>query len=148
MDPELPPPRRWRVPLLVALALVVGWPALQPHPADGFPISSYPMFSTDRGRRVALTTAVGVSDDGRELRLGSAALGGGDQTMLAVSTVQRAVGGGPASALAFCEDVAARVDDPDVIEVRVQTERRDSLDDVLARDPARSVDVHARCAAP
>jgi hypothetical protein len=65
--------------------------------------------------------------------------------MLAVSTAQRAVAGGAASARAYCEEVAARVHDPDLVEVLVQTEVRDSLDDVRAQRPPRSADVHARC---
>src|SRR5262245_33756094 len=94
MAPVAPPSRAARVVLLLALALVLAWPAMQAHPSDGFPISSYPMFSTDRGHVVALTTAVGVTSEGEEVRLGTSSLGGGDQVMLAVSTAQRAVDGG------------------------------------------------------
>ena len=137
-----------RLVLLVVLGLVVGWPALQPHPADGFPISSYPMFARRSGSVVRLATAVGVDAHGATHRLGPQAVGGGDEVVLAAEQARRAVEEGPSSTAAFCEEVAARVDDADVVEVVVRTEVRDALADPKARDAALDVVEHARCEVP
>ncbi len=57
---------RWVV--TVAVGLVVAAPALLPDPEDDFPISTYPMFTTERGEVVDLDTAV-LFDGGRVLEL-------------------------------------------------------------------------------
>jgi hypothetical protein len=134
-----------RVVLLVVLGLVVGWPALQPHAADGFPISSYPMFAHRSGSVVRLATAVGLDDEGELHRLGPHAIGGGDEVVLAAEQARRAVDEGPASTAAFCEEVAARVDDDGIVEVVVRTEVRDALVDLEAEDEPIDVVEHARC---
>ena len=130
-------------------ALAVAWPALQPHPADGFPVSSYPMFASDRGRDVVLATAVGVTEGGGEVRLGPQAVGGGDEVMLAASAARRAVGAGADEAQRYCREVAERVAGgagPDgVIAVEVRTEHRDAVADPRAQQPADEVEVHASC---
>jgi hypothetical protein len=133
-----------RVVLLLLLAAAVLWPALQPHPADGFPISSYPMFARRSGTVVRLATAVGIDADGDEHRLGPGPLGGGDEVVLAAELARRAVDEGRASAEAFCEEVAARVDD-DIVTVEVRVEERDAVADIGADDAPLDVDVHARC---
>jgi hypothetical protein len=132
-----------RVALLVALAAVVAWPALDPSPSDGFPISSYPMFASDRGRVVVVATAVGLDASGAAHRLDPHAIGGGDEVMLAASAVRRAVAGDDAPR--FCREVAGRVDDAGVVAVEVRTERRDAVADPTADDPPLDVTVHARC---
>ena len=140
---------RWRrAALLGALALAVGWPALQPHPADGFPVSSYPMFASDRGRVVVLATAVGRAASGGERRLGPGAIGGGDEVMLAAEAARLAVAGGPGEARRFCAEVAERVAEEDVVAVEVRTEVRDAVADPDAGDPPQAVQVHARCEVP
>lgn len=139
----------WRRAALLVLAVAVGAPALQPDPADGFPVSSYPMFATDRGRVVVLATAVGVTREGDERRLGPQAVGGGDEVMLAASAARLAVSGSSADARRYCREVADRVADgagpDDVTAVEVRTEERDAVADPQARRPARDVVAHARC---
>jgi hypothetical protein len=134
--------------VLVAVALVVVAPALRSEPRDGFPLSSYPMFSHDRGRIAAIGTAVGLDGDGVVHRLGPHAVGGGDEVMLAASAARRAIGAGPEAAARYCDEVAARVDDDDLVAVEVRTEVRDAIDDVAADDPPIDVEVHARCEVP
>ena len=133
-----------RAALLVVLAAVVTWPAVDPSPSDGFPISSYPMFASDRGRVVEVPTAVGVDADGDVHRLDPHAIGGGDEVMLAASAVRRAVATGDADR--FCSEVASRTAGFDAVEIR--TERRDAVADPTADDPPLSIVVHARCGVP
>ena len=142
-------PRWRRAAALIGLALVVGWPALQGHPADGFPVSSYPMFSSDRGRVVVLATAIGRTADGDEHRLGPGAIGGGDEVMLAAEAARLAVGAGPGEAARFCREVAARLaGDDEVVAVEVRSEVRDAVADPRAARAPEAVEVHARCDVP
>lgn len=134
-----------RVALLAGLALVVGWPAVQPHAADGFPVSNYPMFARRSGSVVALDTAVGIDVDGVVHRLGPAALGGGGEVMLASELARRAVDEGDDSTAAYCREVADRIDDVTIARVEVRTEVRDAIADVAADDAPIDVVVHATC---
>jgi len=134
-----------RVAFLVLLAAVVLWPAFQSDPADGFPISSYPMFARRSGTVVHLATAVGLDAEGGVHRLGPHAISGGDEVVLAAEQVRRAVEEGAESSDALCAEIADRVDDDDLVAVEVRTEVRDAVADVDAdRDPIDVV-VHARC---
>jgi hypothetical protein len=126
----------------VAVGLVVFAPAVLPDPDDDFPISTYPMFTTERAEVVDLDTAVLVDDDGRH-RLSPELVGGSDQIVTAAVTVSQAVAAGSAATELLCQDIADRVDGPGSIEI--VTERHDAVD--LLRDDADaiSVTVHARC---
>lgn len=131
--------------VLSAVFLSVASPALLPDPGDGFPVSSYPMFSHDRDRVVAVATAVGIDGAGAEHRLGPYVVGGGDEVMLAASAARHAAAGGPGAAARYCDEVAGRVRDPAVVAVEVRTEVRDAVADVRARHDPLDVVVHARC---
>ena len=131
---------RWLVTAVVAA--VVFAPAVLPDASDGFPISTYPMFTSDRGRVMALDTAVLVDGDERE-RLSPGAISGTDEVVLASTTVRRAIAGGDAALERLCHDIAGRVDGPG--EVQVVTEVHDTVDLIRERRPPTSVTVHARC---
>ena len=126
------------------IGLVVLAPALLPDPSDDFPISTYPMFTIERGEVVDLDTAVLVDDDGRH-RLSPEAVGGSDQIVTAAITVSQAISDGAAATALLCAEIAERVDGPGAIEI--VTERHDAVD--LLRDgaDALSVTVHDRCEA-
>jgi hypothetical protein len=133
---------RWLV--TVAVGAVVLAPALLPDPADDFPISTYPMFTIERGEVVDLDTAVLVDEDGRH-RLSPALVGGTDEIVAAAVTVSTAIARGSAALDLLCQDIADRVDGPG--EIQIVTERHDAVD--LLRDdaPAISITVRARCPA-
>jgi hypothetical protein len=135
-----------RVAILAILAAVVLWPAFQREPADGFPISSYPMFAKRSGTIVRLPTAVGLDASGDVHRLGSHVISGGDEIVLAAEQARLAVEEGTESSEAFCREVARRVRDDDIVHVEVRTEVRDAVADVRADDDPIEVVVHARCA--
>jgi hypothetical protein len=132
---------RWLVTVAVALAVLA--PAVLPSAADGFPISTYPMFTSERGQVMALDTVVLVDGDRRE-RLSPAVIGGTDEIVLAAVTVSNAIRGGPESLRRLCGEVAARVDGPGAIEI--VTETHDTV--ALLQDDAEPLEVRVHQSCP
>jgi hypothetical protein len=128
----------------VAVALVVAAPAVWPDPDDDFPISTYPMFTAERGEVVDLDTAVLVDEAGTH-RLSPEAVGGTDEIVSAAVTVSRAIAEGPVALALLCAEVAERVEGAG--EVRIVTERHDAVDLLREGAPALAVTVHERCEA-
>lgn len=133
---------RWVVTACVAAAVLT--PAVLPGGADGFPISTYPMFTSDRGREVALDTVVLVDGDGRH-RLSPKVVGGTDEIVLAAVVVGDAIAGGPVELDRLCREVAARVDRTGTLEI--VTERHDAVALLRDDEPPVDVEVHHRCEA-
>ncbi len=133
---------RWVVTVAVALAVLA--PAVLPGGADGFPISTYPMFTSDRGRVVALDTVVLVDGDGRH-RLSPEVIGGTDEIVLAAVVVSDAIDGGTVTLDRLCREVVARVDRAGTVEV--VTERHDAVALLQRDEPPLEVEVHHRCEA-
>ena len=133
---------RWL--LTVAVALAVFAPAVLPAASDGFPISTYPMFTSTRGQVMALDTVVLINGDDRA-RLSPTAVGGTDEIVLAAVTVTNAIRGGPDALDRLCQEVAERVDGPGTIEI--VTETHDTV--ALLQDDAEPLEVrvHHRCPA-
>ena len=133
--------------LLLLPVAVLLWPAVDPSPSDGFPVSTYPMFARRSGPVVRLATVVGLDAAGEVHRLSPEAISDTDEVVLAAEQVRLAVREGRASVTALCHEVAARVDDPDLRTIEVRTEVRDAVADVRASEAATDVHVHARCPA-
>ena len=133
--------RRWTIRLLpVFAALLVLSPLLRDPTSDTYPLSTYPMFATDRGNVHTIATAVERTDDGF-VRLSPKLIAGTDEAVLASVTVTRAVRLGEADIL--CEEILERVGSDRQIEVRTET-----LDVVVLSVEGSSdstVTVHARC---
>ncbi len=110
---------------------------------DSYPLSSYPMFSSDRGSEARFATAVGESADGRILRLDPETISGSDEVILAAATVSRAVRRDRAGEL--CSEIADRVDDAEVRQVVVRTERHDLIASLVDDAEPLAVEEHARC---
>jgi hypothetical protein len=127
----------------VAAAAVLA-PAVWPHASDGFPLSTYPMFTDERGRVIGLDTVV-LERDGRRQRLSPALIGGTDEVVLASATVSDAIAGGPAAVARLCREVADRLDRAGTVEV--VTEVYDTV--ALLRHGAGPVQrrVHGTCEA-
>jgi hypothetical protein len=96
---------------------------------DGFPLSTYPMFTGDPGRYVELPTVVAVGRDGHVERLSPQEIAGTDQVIQAWEAVRRAVARGSSTTHALCREVAARIGR----DVEVVVERYDTR--AWARDP-------------
>ena len=130
---------------VVALALVFS-PVLRPSQHDGYPLSTYPMFSYDRGRESALPTAVGVTDAGEIRRLSPELISGGYEPVRAFATVEASIANGDTADL--CREIAqrtARTRAADLVAIEVVTE----VHDVVAwfdgdNEPSQRI-VHARC---
>lgn len=130
----------WAVVGLTGLAVV--FPALTDG-GDSYPLSNYPMFSSDRGSEADLATAVAESADGEVSRLDPRTIAGSDEVILAAATVSRAVRRGRAEAL--CREIADRIDDPEISRIVVRTERHDLVASLTDDAEPLSIDVHARC---
>lgn len=111
--------------VVVAVAwLGVKW-LIDDRPSDGFPISTYPMFTRDPGRIVELPTVVVIGRDGSVDRLSPQAIAGTDQVIQASVAVRAAVADGRAAATALRQEAAGRVDRPVTLEVVI--ERHDAI---------------------
>lgn len=116
---------RWRallVPAAVLAATVTPGVRLlaSADAPDGFPLSTYPMFTRDRGRVVEVATAVAVSPAGEAERLSPRTIAGTDQVVQAGVTVRQAVAAGAGAVARLCDEIAGRVEAPATVAVVVE----------------------------
>lgn len=138
---------------LVVCAAMLGAtasPLLRAPSDDGFPLSTFPMFSRARARTEQVTSALLLADDGSE-RVVPARYISGTEPMQAVSVLGRSVAAGRREAGKLCRGIAERVarsGDRDLAggrEVILTTRRIDAIA-FLAGEPAVSERTeHARC---
>ena len=135
--------RRWITRLIPAVAAVLVLSPLFRDPlSDTYPLSTYPMFATDRGSIHSIATVVERTDDGFE-RLSSKLISGTDEAVLASVTVSQAVRRGEADVL--CEEVLERLGAEHRVEVR--TETLDVVALSVEGSAGSTVTVHATCGA-
>ena len=91
----------------VLAVLAVLSPAL--HERDSYPLSTYPMFSQDRGRVATIPTAVGFRADGSRNRRSPALIAGGIEVIPA--SVNEAIGGHKPGGLAPTRNLPGHADD-------------------------------------
>jgi hypothetical protein len=137
--------RAWAYVVSVAALALVFSPVLRPSQRDSYPLSTYPMFSYNRGRESALPTAVGVTLGGQVRRLSPELISGGYEPVRAFATVEASIGKGDTAEL--CEEIAERTvkNRDDLVAIEVVTE----VHDVVAwfdghKEPSQRI-VHARC---
>ena len=138
--------RAWAYVVSVAALALVFSPVLRPSQRDSFPLSTYPMFSYDRGRESALPTAVGVTVEGQLRRLSPELISGGYEPVRAFATVEASIANGDTPEL--CREIAERTSRSrvtDLVAIEVVTE----VHDVVAwfegqEEPSQRI-VHARC---
>lgn len=129
----------------LALLAAVAWPATWPEGRDGFPLSTYPMFSRPRPALAVVESAVGVDAQGRTHLLSPQLIGGSDRINLVSTGLRariRAV-----DSVGLCREIAARVADADrdsIVAIEVASERIDVVAVVAGAPPERRR-VHARC---
>jgi len=137
-------PRRGVVAAVIAAVLVVA-PVFRQPPRDSFPLSTYPMFATDRGPVAAVNTVLAIDANGATHTLSPEIIGGSDEVILAAATVTRAIREGSAEAL--CRTAAERADGDDWLLLRVVTHRYDTVEYLAGdREPVDEI-VHAECEA-
>jgi len=115
---------------------------------DGFPLSTYPMYSRSRGAAVTFATAQGVDEAGRPSTLTLTVIGDSDDPLIVAGELRDAIRDGRAQQR--CEEIATRAVGwsglpPETSSIEVVTERHD----VVARaEGAASLlerTVHASC---
>lgn len=135
----------WRRAVPVAVGALVLAPAFGDPGSDSYPLSSYPMFSTDRPVRADLATVVGVNAAGEVVRLSPELIAGADEPILAAATVSGSIRTGQSDQL--CTEAADRVRAAglDVAEAVVRTEHVDVVAHVADGADPLAVTVYARC---
>jgi hypothetical protein len=136
--------------LTIALALAILSPLARARSWDGFPISSYPMFSRgDLGHVVTLGHAVLVADGGAR-RPAPPAIVGTPEPMVAKNLIEGAIARGAAAEL--CARIARRAsaEAPDAVHVEIVTSVFDSRRYFAEPDGRvpRAREVHASCSVP
>lgn len=136
--------------LTIGVVLVMLSPVLRRPPVDGFPLSTYPMFSSPREATSTIHTLLGVTRSGEREVLSPMLLGGDRWTNLALESVAAAVRGGGKSMRELCETVAERVAaDHDragrYAEIVFVTEIYDAPAYFVGQTDPRSVKVRATC---
>jgi hypothetical protein len=141
--------RRTRILITVGVAGALVVPVLLDR--DGFPLSTYPMYSRTRGDEVTFATAQTVDASGTTSALTLAVIGDSDDPLIVAGELRDAIGDGRAAQR--CEEIAARAirwgDLPsDSVGVEVVTERHDVV--ARAGGGASLVErtVHASCELP
>jgi len=111
---------------------------------DSHPLSTYPMYSSARGREVTLPAALALTDEGTEERLSLGVIGASSDPLIVAGELRTAIRNG--RAVERCEEIAARVDDPAVDAVAVVMERHDVIAQVEGEPSLLARTVYATCA--
>jgi hypothetical protein len=135
---------------LVMLGAVLS-PSLRDPNDDGFPLSTYPMFSRNRGRTSSVTAALAVDARGAEVALPPSLLGT-SETMQAFRILSKGVHAGPRSARRLCRTLAERVASDagfsSATTVVLVTQEFDSIAYLSGKRTALSRTENARCNVP
>ncbi|MET0663604.1 MAG: hypothetical protein ABWZ42_10780 [Ilumatobacteraceae bacterium] len=131
----------WGWVTVVVVALMVA-PVVFDH--DSHPLSTYPMYSSARGREVTLPAALALTDQGTAERLSLGVIGASSDPLIVAGELRTAIRNG--RAVERCAEIAARVDDPAVDAVAVVMERHDVIAQVEGEPSLRARTVYATCA--
>lgn len=137
--------------LSVLVLAAVSYPALLDPSEDSFPLSTYPMFSRDRGRTAPVVSALAVGE-GFERPLPPKYVAN-SEAMQALQTLQKTVRAGRRAALSLCRAIAERAvrdADPEfaaMTEVALVTRRVDAIRYLAGEEHELARNVHVRCRA-
>jgi hypothetical protein len=118
---------------------------------DGFPLSTYPMYSRSRGDAVTFATAQAVADDGGAATLTLAVIGDSDDPLIVAGELRDAIRDGRAPQR--CDEIARRASrwdglPADAVSIEIVTERHDVVAQVEGSPSLLERTVHASCAVP
>jgi hypothetical protein len=118
---------------------------------DGFPLSTYPMYSRTRGDAVTLATAQAVDADGTTSALTLAVIGDSDDPLIVAGELRDAIRDGRADRR--CDEIAERAADWDglpvgSITIEIAIERHDVVAQVEGRLSLLERTVRASCEVP
>lgn len=116
--------------------------------ADGYPLSTYPMYSRARSEVVTLATAQAIDADGSPRTLSLRVVGESDDPLIVAGELRTAISDGRAEQR--CAEIASRAIGwsglpDDAVAIEVVTERHDVVDRALGGDSLAERTVHARC---
>jgi hypothetical protein len=140
-----------RTRILVTLGIIGALVAPVVLGRDGFPLSTYPMYSRTRGDAVTFATAQTVDAAGTTSMLTLAVIGDSDDPLIVAGELRDAIRDGRAAQR--CEEIAARAarrrDLPTgSVGVEVVTERHDVVARVDGEPSLLERTVHASCELP
>ena len=115
---------------------------------DGFPLSTYPMYSRARGDVVTFATAQAVGPDGEVSTLTLAVIGDSDDPLVVAGELRDAIRNDRADER--CSEIAQRAAEwsglpTDAASIEVVTERHDVVVQVEGGDSRLDRKVHASC---
>jgi hypothetical protein len=115
---------------------------------DGFPLSTYPMYSRSRGDAVTFATAQAVDSSGMVTALTLAVIGDSDDPLIVAGELRDAIRDGRAQQR--CLEIARRAAEwdrlpPDTATIDVVTERHDVVAQVEGASSLLDRTVHASC---
>jgi len=148
-------PAKLRLHAYATSAILLGatlYPAFRHARADGFPLSTYPMFASAKPERVAVMSALALGD-GFEAPLAPSYIAN-SEAMQALATLRKSVAAGRRSARKLCEQIAQRVSEraePELASVRhvaIVTQQHDAVRYLSGDTEPLSREVHVRCAVP
>ena len=117
---------------------------------DSFPLSTYPMFSYDRGRNASVTIAVALGPDGYQVPIPPSFVAT-SETMQAMKTLAKSVREGGERERELCQAIARRVaSSPDpqfarATSVAFTRANFDAIDYLAGKRRPRWLQVHPRC---
>ena len=137
-----------RTRILVTAGLVGALVAPVVLDRDGFPLSTYPMYSRTRGDVVTFATAQAVEADGTTSTLTLGIIGDSDDPLIVAGELRDAIRSGRAGQR--CEEIVSRAAGwgglpQGAVRIEVVTERRDVVAHVEGNPSLRDRTVHASC---
>jgi hypothetical protein len=144
---------RWHAYATSALLLgAAAYPAFLPPGADGFPLSTYPMFARARPERVEVISALAVDADGKGRAVPPSYVANAE-AMQALQTLRKSVRAGRKSARALCQRIAHKVatgggELAAARRVEIVTDRIDSVRYLQGETAPLARKVHVRCDVP
>lgn len=135
--------RQWLISGFAAVMIVaVIAPMVGPTSEDGFPLSTYPMFSRPLPAVTSQATAAGFDRGGDQVALTPTVIGGTREIIQAAMTAANEVAGG--SSDRFCREVLDRAPS-EVTAVEIVTETYDVVAYFAGTKQPSEREVHARC---
>lgn len=137
-----------RVRILVTAGLIGALVAPVIRDRDGFPLSTYPMYSRSRGDAVTFATAQAIDGDGDVSTLTLGVIGDSDDPLIVAGELRDAIRDDRADQR--CAEIAQRAQrwdglPADATSIEVVTERHDVVARVKGGDSLLERTVHASC---
>ena len=141
--------RRIQIAVMVGAVAILVWPVVVN--SDDYPLSTYPMYSSDRPYEVTFVVARGITETGHQVGLGLQTIGSSDDPLVVAGELRAAIRNGDADKR--CREIAARVagpvaerpSDQVVSEIEVVTEIRDVVQHARGEPSLVRRNVNAVC---